>query len=183
VSGRRPESVWRRPVLGGTLIRASGGTALGPPVSDPTAFSASSGFRLLPRADPVLGPLLSCSVVCCTETLRECSRRRGCASSSGGLSSNSHSHGLRDLFAQAGTVTEAGVVEDQHSGLSKGFAFVFPSPLAHEFVGIDRVELDVAAVPAEAGPQPATALGGGGGDGRIRSGRRRCARRRHPSSP
>jgi RNA recognition motif-containing protein len=42
----------------------------------------------------------------------------------GGLSSNSNSHGLRDLFAQAGTVTEAGVVEDQHSGLSKGFGFV-----------------------------------------------------------
>ena len=42
----------------------------------------------------------------------------------GGISYNTRSEGLRDLFAQAGNVTEANVVEDKYSGQSKGFGFV-----------------------------------------------------------
>lgn len=42
----------------------------------------------------------------------------------GGLSFSTNSDGLRTLFAQAGNVTEATVVEDKFSGQSKGFGFV-----------------------------------------------------------
>lgn len=42
----------------------------------------------------------------------------------GGISYNTNSEGLRNLFAQAGGVTEATVVEDKYSGQSKGFGFV-----------------------------------------------------------
>ncbi len=42
----------------------------------------------------------------------------------GGLPYSTNSEGLRSLFAQTGTVTEATVVEDRYSGQSKGFGFV-----------------------------------------------------------
>ena len=42
----------------------------------------------------------------------------------GGISYSTSSEGLRELFAQAGEVTEATVVEDRYSGQSKGFGFV-----------------------------------------------------------
>lgn len=42
----------------------------------------------------------------------------------GGIAYSTNSEGLRRLFAQAGTVTEANVVEDKFSGQSKGFGFV-----------------------------------------------------------
>jgi cold-inducible RNA-binding protein len=42
----------------------------------------------------------------------------------GGISYSTSSDGLRSLFAQAGEVTEATVVEDRYSGQSKGFGFV-----------------------------------------------------------
>ncbi len=42
----------------------------------------------------------------------------------GGISYSTNSEGLRSLFAQAGGVTEASVVEDKYSGQSKGFGFV-----------------------------------------------------------
>lgn len=42
----------------------------------------------------------------------------------GGISYSTSSEGLRSLFAQAGEVTEATVVEDRYSGQSKGFGFV-----------------------------------------------------------
>ena len=42
----------------------------------------------------------------------------------GGLPYSTNSEGLRSLFAQAGNVTEATVVEDKYSGQSKGFGFV-----------------------------------------------------------
>ena len=42
----------------------------------------------------------------------------------GGISYSTSSDGLRDLFSQAGNVTEATVVEDKYSGQSKGFGFV-----------------------------------------------------------
>ena len=42
----------------------------------------------------------------------------------GGISFNSSSDGLRQLFGTVGTVTEATIVEDKYSGQSKGFGFV-----------------------------------------------------------
>lgn len=42
----------------------------------------------------------------------------------GGIAYSTNSEGLRRLFAQAGNVTEASVVEDKFSGQSKGFGFV-----------------------------------------------------------
>ena len=42
----------------------------------------------------------------------------------GGLPYSTNSEGLRSLFAQAGNVTDATVVEDKYSGQSKGFGFV-----------------------------------------------------------
>jgi len=42
----------------------------------------------------------------------------------GGLPYSTKSDGLRELFAEAGEVTEASVVEDKYSGESKGFGFL-----------------------------------------------------------
>lgn len=42
----------------------------------------------------------------------------------GGISYATTSDQLRQLFEEAGTVTEATVVEDRYSGQSKGFGFV-----------------------------------------------------------
>lgn len=42
----------------------------------------------------------------------------------GGISYNTDNNGLRNLFATAGNVTEATIVEDRYSGQSKGFGFV-----------------------------------------------------------
>jgi RNA recognition motif-containing protein len=42
----------------------------------------------------------------------------------GGLSYSTNSDGLRQLFEQAGTVSDATIVEDRYSGQSKGFGFV-----------------------------------------------------------
>ena len=42
----------------------------------------------------------------------------------GGLPYSTNNEGLRRLFAQAGEVAEASVVEDRFSGQSKGFGFV-----------------------------------------------------------
>jgi len=42
----------------------------------------------------------------------------------GGIPYSTNSEGLRSLFAEVGTVTEANVVQDKYSGESKGFGFV-----------------------------------------------------------
>ncbi len=42
----------------------------------------------------------------------------------GNLSYNTTEEQLRELFAQAGTVTEVALIKDRDSGASKGFAFV-----------------------------------------------------------
>ena len=42
----------------------------------------------------------------------------------GGISFNTTSEGLREFFAQAGTVISANVITDQFSGRSRGFGFV-----------------------------------------------------------
>ena len=42
----------------------------------------------------------------------------------GNLSFNSTENDLRDLFAQAGTVSEVALMQDKFTGKSRGFAFV-----------------------------------------------------------
>ena len=42
----------------------------------------------------------------------------------GGLSYDTSDEGLRDAFAQAGTVTSASVIRDRMTGRSRGFGFV-----------------------------------------------------------
>jgi RNA recognition motif-containing protein len=42
----------------------------------------------------------------------------------GGLTYATSNNDLRDLFAQAGQVNDANVVEDKYSGQSRGFGFV-----------------------------------------------------------
>ena len=42
----------------------------------------------------------------------------------GGLPYSTNNDSLRDLFAEAGTVSDANVVEDRYSGQSRGFGFV-----------------------------------------------------------
>jgi RNA recognition motif-containing protein len=93
----------------------------------------------------------------------------------GGLSYGIDSNRLRDLFAQAGTVTDATVVEDRYSGQSKGFGFV-EMPNASEaqaaisrFNGqaVDGRELTVN----EARPREERGGGGRGGYGGGRGGR------------
>ncbi len=42
----------------------------------------------------------------------------------GNLSYNTTEEQLRELFAEAGTVTEVALIKDRDSGASKGFAFV-----------------------------------------------------------
>jgi cold-inducible RNA-binding protein len=42
----------------------------------------------------------------------------------GNLSFETTENDLQDLFAEAGTVTEAGLVQDKFTGRSRGFAFV-----------------------------------------------------------
>jgi RNA recognition motif-containing protein len=54
----------------------------------------------------------------------EKNRRREMRIFVGGLPYSTNTEALRDLFAQAGNVTDASVVEDRYSGQSKGFGFV-----------------------------------------------------------
>jgi len=42
----------------------------------------------------------------------------------GGLSWDTQSEGLREAFDQFGTVTDAAVITDRHTGRSRGFGFV-----------------------------------------------------------
>lgn len=91
----------------------------------------------------------------------------------GGLSFNTTSDGLTQLFAQAGTVVSANVVTDQMSGRSRGFGFVEMSTPeeakqaitqlnGREFEG-RRLTIDFAKPKAESGR--GGGFGGGGGRG------------------
>jgi cold-inducible RNA-binding protein len=100
----------------------------------------------------------------------------------GGLSFNTTSDGLRDFFAQSGTVVSATVVTDQFSGRSKGFGFVemesneqAQNAVAH-LNGRDldgrSIKVEVARPKTEGGRRDAGRggyggnRGGGGGRGR-----------------
>ena len=94
----------------------------------------------------------------------------------GNLSYSTTEDALRDLFAQAGTVSSVAIIKDRDTGRSKGFAFVEMSNQAEAQKAIslfngykmDDRELTVnIARPREERPR-----GGGGGFGGGRGGGR-----------
>ena len=56
----------------------------------------------------------------------------------GNLAFQTTSQQLQDLFAQAGTVQSANVIEDRDTGRSRGFAFVEMSTNAEALAAIDQ---------------------------------------------
>src|SRR5262245_10268549 len=93
----------------------------------------------------------------------------------GGLSFNTTSEGLREFFAQSGTVISANVVTDQFSGRSRGFGFVEMETVeeAQKAVrDLDGRERDGRRLKVEvAKPKTESGGGRGGGYGGGRGGR------------
>src|SRR2546430_17440596 len=87
----------------------------------------------------------------------------------GNLAFQTTSQERQDLFAQAGTVESASVVEDRMTGRSRGFAFVEMSTKEEATAAIDQFngkELGGRALKVnEAKPRENRAGGGGGGRG------------------
>ena len=87
----------------------------------------------------------------------------------GNLSFQTTSQDLQDLFAQAGTVESANVVDDRDTGRSRGFAFVemaTPEEAAAAIEQFNGKELGGRALKVnEARPRENRGGGGGGGRG------------------
>ena len=85
----------------------------------------------------------------------------------GNLAFQTTSEDLQELFAQAGTVQSASVVEDRETGRSRGFAFVEMSTNAEAAAAIDQFngkEIGGRALKVnEAKPREPRSGGGGGG--------------------
>jgi len=90
----------------------------------------------------------------------------------GNLSYNTNEQQLRDLFSQAGEITEIALINDKYTGQSKGFGFVEMATDAEAQDAISRFngysldgrDLTVnEARPREERPR----TGGGGGRGRY----------------
>ena len=98
----------------------------------------------------------------------------------GNLAFGTTSEQLQELFAQAGTVQSASVVEDRETGRSRGFAFVEMSTNAEAAAAIDQFngkEVGGRALKVnEAKPRENRGGGGGrnfgGGGGGYRGGNR-----------
>ena len=83
----------------------------------------------------------------------------------GNLAFGTTSEQLQELFAQAGTVQSANVVEDRETGRSRGFAFVEMSTNAEAAAAIDQFngkEIDGRALKVNEA-KPRESRGGGGG--------------------
>ena len=87
----------------------------------------------------------------------------------GNLSFQTTSEDLQQLFAQAGTVESASVVEDRMTGRSRGFAFVemaTPEEAASAIEQMNGKEIGGRALKVnEAKPRENRGGGGGGGRG------------------
>ena len=92
----------------------------------------------------------------------------------GNLSFQTTSQDLQQLFAQAGTVESASVIEDRDTGQSKGFAFVEMSTDAEATAAIEQFngkEVSGRALKVnEARPRENRGGGGGRGFGGNRGG-------------
>ena len=87
----------------------------------------------------------------------------------GNLAFQTTSQDLQELFAQAGTVESASIIEDRDTGRSKGFAFVEMSTEEEAAAAIDQFngkELAGRMLKVnEARPKESRPGGGGGGRG------------------
>ena len=87
----------------------------------------------------------------------------------GNLAFQTTSQDLQELFAQAGTVESASVIEDRATGQSKGFAFVEMSTEEEAAAAIEQFNGREVAGRAlkvnEARPRESRPGGGGGGRG------------------
>src|SRR5204862_1329824 len=87
----------------------------------------------------------------------------------GNLAFATSSQDLQDLFAQAGTVESASVVEDRETGRSRGFGFVEMATKEEGAAAIDQFNgKEVGGRPLkvnEAKPRENRSGGGGGGRG------------------
>ena len=87
----------------------------------------------------------------------------------GNLAFQTTSQDLQELFAQAGTVESASVIEDRDTGQSKGFAFVEMSTEEEAATAIQQFNGKEVAGRAlkvnEARPKENRSGGGGGGRG------------------
>jgi cold-inducible RNA-binding protein len=94
----------------------------------------------------------------------------------GNLSFQTSSDELRDLFAQAGTVESANVVEDRDTGRSRGFGFVEMATKEEGQAAIAQFsgrEVNGRALTVnEAKPREDRRPGGGGGRGGFGGGNR-----------
>ena len=95
----------------------------------------------------------------------------------GGLSYSTTTEGLREFFAQCGTVESANVITDKFSGQSRGFGFVEMSTMEEAQQAIAQLngrELDGRRlIVSTANPQGARSGGGGPrGSGGYRGGGR-----------
>ncbi|MEO8041665.1 MAG: RNA-binding protein, partial [Acidobacteriota bacterium] len=85
----------------------------------------------------------------------------------GNLSFNTSSQDLETMFAEAGTVQSANIVEDRETGRSRGFGFVEMSSKEEAQTAItnfDGKELDGRSLKVnEAKPRENRSGGGGGG--------------------
>jgi RNA recognition motif-containing protein len=92
----------------------------------------------------------------------------------GNLAFQTTSEELQQLFAQAGTVESASVVEDRMTGRSRGFAFVEMSSAEEATAAIDQFngkEIGGRALKVnEAKPRENRSVGGRGGFGGNRGG-------------
>jgi cold-inducible RNA-binding protein len=87
----------------------------------------------------------------------------------GGLSYSTTSDGLREYFAQSGTVLSATVITDRFSGQSRGFGFVEMNSAEDAQNAISQLngrELDGRRITVEISNPQAPRSGGGGGGGR-----------------
>jgi len=85
----------------------------------------------------------------------------------GGIAFATTNDGLRDLFAQAGTVVSATVVTDRDTGQSRGFGFVEMSTSEEADQAVQQLNgksLDGRSLKVEIS-KPKTNGGGGGGRG------------------
>lgn len=91
----------------------------------------------------------------------------------GNLAFQTSSENLQELFAQAGTVESASVVEDRETGHSRGFGFVEMSTKEEATAAIaqfDGKEVDGRNLKVnEAKPRENRNGGGGGGRGNYRN--------------
>jgi len=88
----------------------------------------------------------------------------------GGIAFATTDEGLREFFAQSGTVLSATVVMDQGTGRSRGFGFVEMAAAEEAQNAISQLngrELDGRRITVEiSNPQAPRSGGGGGGGGR-----------------